>query len=264
MTLSQKDLILKKKLDYHYRFFDSSQIAPDPLEFPRRYNEPSDIEISGFVSSVFAYGNVTQIANSLERIHQIMGQNPTKFVLNYSYQKGLVQFGSVKHRFYTGQDIAKLFFVLSRIYRNYGSLKYFFLLYYFEKDKTLKDTISFFSQNFMGILSETGKLTPGLRFLLPDPFKGSACKRTNLFLRWMVRKDHLDFGLWKEIQPAQLVIPVDTHVARICKELKLTRTNNVSWKMAEEITDRLRRFDSSDPVKYDFAICHIGMRKLKF
>jgi uncharacterized protein (TIGR02757 family) len=80
----------------------------------------------------------------------------------------------------------------------------------------------------------------------------------------MVRKDELDFGLWNEISPSKLIIPVDTHIARICKRLKLTKRKNVSWKMAEEITENLRKFDSTDPVKYDFAICHIGMRKLKF
>jgi uncharacterized protein (TIGR02757 family) len=86
----------------------------------------------------------------------------------------------------------------------------------------------------------------------------------NLFLRWMVRKDELDFGIWNEIPPDKLVIPVDTHIARICKLLKLTKRENVSWKMAEEITENLKKFDPADPVKYDFAICHIGMRKMVF
>ena len=100
--------------------------------------------------------------------------------------------------------------------------------------------------------------------MFPLPEKGSACKRMNLFLRWMVRKDELDFGLWNEIEKKKLVIPVDTHIARICKTLKLTKRKNVSWKMAEEITEKLKIFDPDDPVKYDFAICHIGIRKLKF
>ncbi len=100
--------------------------------------------------------------------------------------------------------------------------------------------------------------------MFPNPQKGSACKRMNLFLRWMVRKDELDFGLWEEIPKDKLLIPVDVHIARICKQLKLTKKKNVSWKMAEEITEKLKKFDSEDPVKYDFAICHIGMRKLVF
>ena len=100
--------------------------------------------------------------------------------------------------------------------------------------------------------------------MFPIPEKGSACKRMNLFLRWMVRKDDLDFGLWKEIPTSKLVIPVDTHIARICKQLELTSSETVSWNMAEEITDNLKKFDPDDPVKYDFALCHIGMRKLNF
>ena len=162
------------------------------------------------------------------------------------------------------EDVAKFFFSLNKIYSSYGSLKYFFLLYYFERDLNLKNAISFFSQNFMEIISEKGSITHGIKFMIPDPLKGSACKRMNLFLRWMIRKDELDFGLWNEIPPSKLVIPVDTHVAKICKQLKLTKKKNESWQMAEEITEHLKRFDASDPVKYDFAICHIGMRKLTF
>lgn len=114
------------------------------------------------------------------------------------------------------------------------------------------------------LCSVDAKPTRGIVFMIPSPGKGSACKRMNLFLRWMVRKDELDFGLWNEIPTSKLLIPVDVHVARICKQLHLTARKNVSWKMAEEITDQLRKFDANDPVKYDFAICHIGMRKLKF
>ncbi len=111
---------------------------------------------------------------------------------------------------------------------------------------------------------EFGYLSRGLKFMFPLPEKGSACKRMNLFLRWMVRKDELDFGLWGEIPTSKLIMPVDTHIARICKQLKLTESKNVSWNMAEEITKNLKKFDLNDPVKYDFAICHIGMRKLSF
>lgn len=113
-------------------------------------------------------------------------------------------------------------------------------------------------------MSEKGNITHGMKFMIPDPLKGSACKRMNLFLRWMIRKDQLDFGLWNEIPASKLVIPVDTHVAKICKQLKLTKKKNESWQMAEEITEHLKKFDAFDPVKYDFAICHIGIRKLMF
>jgi uncharacterized protein (TIGR02757 family) len=254
---------LKHKLNYHYKYFDGSKISPDPLEFPRRFNSIYDIEASAFISSVFAYGNVVQIMNTLEKIHKIMKNKPYEFIMNYDYKKNKHVFNLIKHRFYTPDDIARFFCTLNNIYKNYGSLKYFFLLYYFDKDENLKSSISFFSNNMLNICGKREN-SHGLKFMFPDPYKGSACKRMNLFLRWMVRKDELDFGLWSEIPPSKLVIPVDTHVAKICKELKLTRSKTVSWKMAEEITGKLAEFDKYDPVKYDFAICHIGMRKMEF
>jgi uncharacterized protein (TIGR02757 family) len=264
LKLTNQEIALKKKLDYHYRYFDFTKISPDPLEFPHRFKKNNDIEISAFISSVFAYGNVKQINSTLEKIHSIMDNKPYHFVGKYSLEKGSKKFQAVKHRFYTSEDIAQFFFALNKIYKEYGSLKYLFLLYYFEKEENLKNAISFLSKHILEIIRKDGKISDGIKFMFPDPFKESACKRMNLFLRWMVRKDELDLGLWNEISTSQLLIPVDTHVARICKQLGLTKRKNVSWKMAEEITKKLKRLDAHDPVKYDFAICHIGMRKLKF
>jgi uncharacterized protein (TIGR02757 family) len=264
LSYSEKEKALKKKLDYHYKYFDFTKISPDPLEFPHRFKDPRDIEISAFISSVFAYGNVKQINNSLDKIHSIMKNQPYEFVRKFKYETHQEKFKTFKHRFYTPNDVAKLFFVLNKIYASYGSLKYFFLLYYFDNDKNLKDAVSFFSRHLLELAGDRGKLSQGLKFMFPDPFKGSACKRMNLFLRWMVRHDELDFGLWPEISTSQLVIPVDTHVAKICKQIGLTRLKTTSWLMAEEITKRLKNFDPVDPVKYDFAICHLGMRKINF
>ena len=254
---------LKRRLNYHYKYFDKSKISPDPLEFPHRYKDPRDIEISAFISSIFAYGNIKQIIKSLNTVHNVMENQPFNFVLNFSYDEDKEKFKNIKHRFYTDGDIAVLFFILNKVYEVYGSLKYLFLLYYFDSDKNLKNTISFFSNNLLDIGASKAKISGGLKFMFPDPFKKSACKRINLFLRWMVRKDELDFGLWKEIPTDKIIIPVDTHVARICRELNLTKQKNISWKMAEEITEKLKLFDREDPVKYDFAICHIGMRKME-
>lgn len=264
MKKSDHLLALKHKLDYHYRYFDFSQISPDPLEFPHRFSNDYDIEISAFIASVFAYGNVKQIISTLEKLHGTMGKSPYDFVKNYSPGKSAGKFSQIKHRFYTQEDITNFFCALNKIYNTYGSLKYLFLLYYFEKESNLKNSISLFSKHLLEICPAAGQASHGMKFMFPDPYKGSACKRMNLFLRWMIRKDELDFGLWPEIKPSQLVIPVDTHVARICKELKLTKQKTVSWKMAEEITENLKKIDPADPVKYDFAICHIGMRKLNF
>jgi len=255
---------LKIKLDKHYEYFDKSQISPDPLEFPHKYSNENDIEVSAFISSLLAYGNVKQIINSLNKIHKIMGDHPHNYVLNKWTAKSINDLGNFKHRFYSTKDIISMFAILNKIYNEYGSLKNLFLSCFYKNNSDLKSAVSDFSKKL--ILSAPKILcnSIGLKFMFPDPLKGSACKRMNLFLRWMVRKDELDFGLWNEIPASKLIIPVDTHVATICRKLKLTKRKNVSWKMAEEITANLKIFDADDPVKYDFAICHIGMRKLEF
>lgn len=263
MSLTPKESVIKKKLDSHYKYFDRNKISPDPLEFPHRFSNPFDIEISAFVSSVFAYGNVKQIINTLEKLHAIMGNSPIQFVLNYSKENKNLLFKDIKHRFYTDNDIHSLFVGLHYAYREYGCLKNLFLKGN-EKEFSLKSSLTNFSLKMTELCSGNKKPTRGITFMFSNPEKGSACKRMNLFLRWMVRKDELDFGLWNEIPASSLLIPVDVHIARICKQLKLTGKKNVSWSMAEEITDRLKKYDVNDPVKYDFAICHIGMRKLKF
>ncbi len=256
---------LKRKLDYHYQYFDKSKISPDPLEFLHLYENFYDIEIAGIISAIFAYGNVKQIISTLNKIHKTMNYKPHSFIMNFDFEKDKILFESLKYRFYNSQDISHLFSILNFVYKNSGSLKDLFLQNYNKDELNLKNPISKFSKNMISISKKFhGNSSNGIKFMFSDPYSGSACKRINLFLRWMIRKDELDFGIWNEIPPNKLVIPVDTHIARICKELKLTKLKNVNWKMAEEITENLKKFDPIDPVKYDFAICHIGMRKMKF
>lgn len=258
------DKNLKRRLEYHYKKFDAEQIYPDPLIFPHRFDDEIDIEISAFISSIFAYGNVTQIINSLEKVHNLIGEAPTKYFKEFEPKKHREFFNTFKHRFFTGKDVETLFKTIQFVLQKYESLEHLFLLYYFDQDSNVKNSLSFFSKNLLEISSIVGEQTRGVKFMFPDPFSGSACKRMNLFLRWMVRKDELDFGIWKSVRKDQLIIPVDTHIAKISKEVGLTKKKNVSWQMAEEITENLKLYYSKDPVKYDFAICHIGMRKLKF
>jgi len=259
--------LLKEKLDFHYKAFDNSQISPDPLQFLHFYKDVKDIEIVGFISSVFAYGNVRQIINTLNSIFNVLGEHPYVFIKNLDRKHLNDYFGKTIYRFYTSKDIQLFFIELNSVINKEGTLKNLFLKYYLknENDKNLKIPLSEFSNYFISsILKKYKEITPGCRFMFADPLTGSACKRMNLFLRWMIRKDDLDFGLWTDISTSKLVIPVDTHVTRICRELKLTKRKNVNWKMAEEITENLKKFDPIDPVKYDFAICHIGMRKMIF
>ncbi len=258
-------MLLKQKLEYHYKAFDRTKLEPDPLQFLHQFDDERDIEVVGFLASIFAYGNVKQIENTLKKFINIFNGEPYLFIKNFSKENDAIKLAGIKHRFYTEDDIVKLFFILSKELNVNKSIKNIFLKGYNFSDKNVKNGISHFSKHFLNsFLQSFGKITNGMKFMFPLPEKGSACKRMNLFLRWMVRKDELDFGLWSEIPTTKLVIPVDTHIARICKTLGLTGRKNVSWQMAEEITQNLKKFDSQDPVKYDFAICHIGIRKLKF
>jgi uncharacterized protein (TIGR02757 family) len=256
-------LKLKQKLEYHYKAFDKSKLEPDPLQFPHLFKNEKDIEVMAFIASVFAYGNVKQINNSLQKFLMLSNNQPYKFIRNISINNKRTE--NFTHRFYSSEGIFHLFQLLKMVYAEFGSLKNLFLSGHQETDSNTKNAITNFSNYFLEkAQDEFGELSGGLKFMFPVPEKGSACKRMNLFLRWMVRKDELDFGLWSEIPTSKLIIPVDTHIARICTQLKLTKRKNVSWKMAEEITENLKRYDPDDPIKYDFAICHIGMRKLSF
>lgn len=255
---------LKEKLEFHYKAFDKSQISPDPLQFLHLFKDERDIEVMGFIASVFAYGNVIQIINTLNKFIHAAKNKPYNFIRNYRKSKDK---NSIIHRFYSAKDVDYFFLLINEAYCDYGSLRNLFLGFYNPDSGNLKEAVSGFSNHFINNykkLNNRNKLSLGIKFMFPLPELGSACKRMNLFLRWMVRKDELDFGLWKEIPANKLVIPVDTHVAKISRSLKLTSRQNVSWKMAEEITQKLKRYDPVDPVKYDFAICHIGMRKLRF
>jgi uncharacterized protein (TIGR02757 family) len=256
---------LKQKLNYHYQTFNKSQLEPDPLQFPHMFDGEQDIELFGFIASVFAYGNVIQINNTLHNIVKIMNHQPFKFVMQFDIKADAAKLRGVNHRFYTEVDIVRLIHLIQFAYNEYGSLKELFLNGSNKSDESVKEGIMNFSNFFLSSYRRKyGKISNGIKFMFPLPEKGSACKRMNLFLRWMIRKDELDFGLWIEIPKNKLIIPVDTHIAIICKQLKLTKRKNVSWKMAEEITENLKKIDPADPVKYDFALCHIGMRKMEF
>ncbi len=255
---------LKQKLEYHYNSFDKTKISPDPLEFLHQYKCKNDIEAIGFIASVFAYGNVKQINSSINKLVKIAGNKPYNFIKNFSSDdEVLIDF---KHRFYTADDVVYLLKVMKILYEQFGSIKDFFILHYDEKETTLIKPITDLSVYFLSHtkMHKQKKITHGIKFMFPLPLKGSACKRINLFLRWMIRNDELDTGLWNEIPPNKLLIPVDTHIARISRSLGLTKRKDVSWQMAVEITEKLKKYDPFDPVKYDFALCHIGIRKLKF
>ncbi len=195
----------------------------------------------------------------------MVGETPVLWLKNIEDEKLFLSFKGIQHRFYTTTDICYfLIFIRDEMLKKKGIGEYFRELSIGETEK-VKILLANLHDRLQKFLNEREiKASPGLKFFLPDPRKGSSCKRLNLFLRWMVRKDHIDFGLWKYLSPSELVIPVDVHIARISKRLGFTKRKVPDWKMAEEITKALRAFNSADPVRYDFALCHIGIRGEEF
>lgn len=235
-------------------------IKPDPLQFVYRYSKPCDMEIAGFVAAVLAYGRVAQIEKSVSGLLGMMGKSPCEFVRNFgpAERKKLKGF---KHRFNTGDDISDLFVQLKKVINKHGSIEKFFLCGYKTGDSTILPALSVFCRTLLdGHEKTAGKqASRGLKYLLSDPEKASACKRLNLFLRWMVRDDDVDAGLWKTIDKSSLIVPIDVHMGRLCKILGFYQRKTVSLKAAVEITEAFAKIEPNDPVKYDFCLSRIGI-----
>jgi uncharacterized protein (TIGR02757 family) len=230
-------------------------VKPDPLQFVYRYSKPADMEIAGFLSASLAYGRVQQIENDLNDLFGRMGNSPFDFVQTFNGRKRQVLKG-FKHRFTTGDDIGDLLGLLRNVLARFGGLEGYFLRGYDSNDENIVPALSKFCDS---LLDMAGRVSKGLAFLLPRPAAGSACKRLNLFLRWMVRKDDVDAGLWQSIDKSKLVVPVDVHIGRLCRILGFHNHKVISLKTAIEITRGFAEIEPSDPVKYDFALSRIGI-----
>ncbi len=258
---------LKSTLDsFIENFRYEERLSRDPVQFVHRYKDNRDREIAALFSAAFAYGNVTQILNSLDRLFRLMGVSPYQYVANFSHSDAL-SLQTYYHRFNDGRDVAALCLALKRSLEEFGSLQNLFLSANDARAHTIERGLSRFVANLLERVSPQvyrRKYLPpdaGVRFLLSSPESGSACKRMNLFLRWMVRPGPVDFRIWTQLEPRQLVLPVDTHIARIGRYIGLTQRSNIGWKMALEMTDALRCLNPEDPVRYDFALCHLGIMR---
>jgi uncharacterized protein (TIGR02757 family) len=255
---------LKEILEKFYREYDfKNRIQRDPIEFPHRYKDRRDIEISGFIASCFAYGRVGQFKSVIGKILPLMGSSPYDFVTHFKPERHGKLFNGIKYRFNESEDIICMLFVLRKLLIKYSSVENSFKRFYRNEDKNIERGLS----GLMRMLLETDtssvygdNIRPaGLLQFFPSPAHGSTCKRANLFLRWMVRFGDIDFGLWNGIPRNKLVIPLDTHIARISRCLGLTGRKTSDWKTAVEITETLKTYDPEDPLKYDFALCHHGI-----
>ncbi len=257
---------LKAVLDNLYAARSPAHLANDPLSFCHRYRTPEDREIAGLIASSFAYGNVKIILRNLESIFVKMGPSPRRFVETFDPGEGLALFAGFKHRFNDARDLCALILSARTMLDEADSIGEFFLGCHDAGAPDITASLTEFSQAALAMDyspvfgSREIPADSYFPFFFPSPASGSACKRLCMYLRWMVRPaDGIDLGLWHEVTPAQLVIPVDAHIQRICRYLGLTQRKQADWRMAREITQALRELDPADPVKYDFALCHLGI-----
>jgi len=258
---------LKERLERLYQTYDKNYLETDPLSFVHRYSTREDQEIAGFLASSLAYGRVEQIALALESIFGIIGPAPHSFVKSFDPVRDARLFDTIRYRFHAGRDIAALIYLIRQMTEGWGSVEGFFVSRGAGKNPDMELRLENFCRGALDLdlkpfFRPGEKISSATRFFFPLPSRGSACKRLNLFLRWMVRADDgLDLNLWHSIRSSELVIPLDTHVSRISYALGLTRYSTASWKAAREVTGALAEFDPEDPVKYDFSLCRLGILK---
>lgn len=257
---------LKQTLERLYAGRSQGHLANDPLSFCHRYHNQEDQEVAALIAAVFAYGSVKVIKGSLERIFTVLGKYPTRFLAGFDPRTLPTSLQGFKHRFNTETDLRALFWAIRLIREQCGGIETFFSRFHQPEAQTVEQGLNGFSSalltlDYRPVFGRRGlPQDSSFRFLFPAPQGGSACKRLCMFLRWVVRPaDGIDLGLWQQVRPTQLVMPVDRHIERISQLLGLTARKTPDWRMACEITAALRRFAPNDPVRYDFSLCHLGI-----
>ncbi len=256
MKNRKADNNLKNKLEELYTYYNRRKfVHPDPLEFLYSYKNAQDRELVALIASSLAYGRVMQILKSVSKILEIMTPSPYLFLTDVSEKELLNSFTGFRHRFTTGEDMSCMLMAAKKMLKEYGSLLNAFAAGYSESDENILPALSSFVRR---LVSGSGGQKNSL---IPIPDRGSACKRLILFLRWMVRKDSVDPGGWDLISPSKLIIPLDTHMYNICSGLKMTCRKQADMRTAIEITNEFKRIIPEDPVKYDFSLTRLGIRK---
>jgi len=242
---------MKQKLDDLYREYNNKKyIKYDPIEYVYRFEYIVEKEVVGLISSSLSFGRVTQIFKAMDHFLEIVNDEPLKYVLDLG-KKPDRELLSFKYRFVNGTDLFDFLQSIKKIIEEHGSLGEF------AKKKYRKGC-------FLELVDKTINQFKNVNYLIPSTLNGSPCKRLLMFFRWMVRNDNVDLGIWNFINTRELVIPLDTHISRVSKELGFTSKKTSSLKTAIEITNNLRKFSENDPVKYDWALSHIGIIKNNF
>ena len=252
--------LLRERLNALVATFDISTIEPDPLQLVLRYTDPYDQEVAALIAAAFAYGRADIVVRNAGTVLDSMVPGPHAYLMTFDEAEALTRFQGFAHRFHKTPDLVAMLERIASVVQKYGSLGALFRECYDDSDEDIGASLTRFVE---AVLSEArGPRDEALRYLLTSPKDGSACKRMNLFLRWMVRRTPPDLGIWDFVDPAKLVVPLDTHVHRIASFLGLTKRKSADWRTARAVTDRLAKFDATDPVRYDFAICRLGILDL--
>jgi uncharacterized protein (TIGR02757 family) len=256
--------MLKTSLDRLYASFDHPESALDPVQIVRRYDSVADREVVAFVAAGLAFGRVASVMASVEAVCRVMGTQPAAFISSFDPARDGASLLPIGHRWIRGRDLVALCWVLRVLIERHGSIEQAVIAGLAATDADVGPAIERLADEVRGIdlapaYGSPVPSTPGVYYFFSRPSTGGACKRLNLFLRWMARRDGIDPGGWTRIRPAQLVVPLDTHTIRVGKCLRFTRRASPGWKMATDITAALRRVDAEDPVRYDFALCHLSM-----
>jgi uncharacterized protein (TIGR02757 family) len=253
--LAETDLLalLEERADfYNTRSF----IEPDPISVPHRYTNRLDIEIAGFLTAAIAWGQRKTLIRNALQLMEWMDDQPGEFIKSFD-DRDLKPFRNFVHRTFNGEDCVFFLRSLQEIIRQYHTLEQAFLPESNQENLAgIKDRIVLFRKRFLGADAPVR-----LARHVSDPERNAAAKRLNMFLRWMVRKDErqVDFGIWKKFCMADLMIPLDVHSGNVARKLGLLKRSQDDWKAVEELTDRLRKFNPSDPVKYDYALFGMGV-----
>ena len=255
---------LKAPLERLYREFDyAARLDRDAIRFPLRYADPADREIVALLSACLAYGRVDLFSRQLELALAAMGPSPARFVRAFDVARDAEGFAAFLYRFNRPRDLVAFCVAARDLIALHGSLEACFMAGHAGTDPHVGPALERFARAFLDARLDRvfpgGRLSRGYRHMFPLPSTGGPCKRWHLFLRWMVRRETPDFGLWRGISPAKLLMPVDTHIENMSRAIGLTRRRSRNWRMAEDITRQLARLDPHDPVKYDFALCHKRM-----
>jgi len=268
-TLRNKTRI-KQALNTLANEYGSRHLYSDPVRFAHAYQDPPDQEVAGFLAAVFAYGQVSQILANLQRIFSAFPDRIFLPLLDPPAAGWHARYRDFAYRFQDREDLVQILTVLRRVLQKHGSLEAAFLPHYLlaeDHPHPIRQALVGWVGSFRSALPDPRAAGQGHRrgllHLLSDPASGSPCKRWNLYLRWMARgPDGTDLGLWRSVSPRLLVLPLDTHTARISRYLRFTRRTTPTWRMAEEITSALRALDPDDPVRYDFAMARLGILNL--